>query len=162
MKGFQAFIWVIIIVIVAALIYFFVGMQKADISTYSSSKDKGRAVFVITDAAANMNSVSSVKMTVDSVQVHSASQGWVTVSSSSKTYDLLELKSEGKQALIVDSQLKADTYDQMKLGVSKVVVVSSQGEQEAKLPSNELKIQDDFKVDSNSTTTATFDFVADE
>ena len=43
--------------------------------------ENGRLVFTMADAAAEMQSVSSVKITVDSVKVHSASEGWVTVSS---------------------------------------------------------------------------------
>ena len=127
-----------------------------------AASGKGRAVFAITDAAADMGSVSSVKVTVDSVKVHSAAEGWVTVSSSPKTYDLLKLKAEGSQELLADAELKEGTYDQIRLDISNVVVTDANGEHDAKLPSGELKIQGNLVVDANSTATATFDFIADE
>ena len=45
-----------------------------------SAAETGRVIFTITDAAADMGSVTSVKVTVDSVSVHSASEGWAAVS----------------------------------------------------------------------------------
>ncbi len=159
MKGSQIILWVIVIALIIAAIYFFAASPKVESSL---SENEGRAVFTITDAAANMGSVSSVKVTIDDVKAHSTSQGWVTISSNSKTYDLLQLKAEGKQALLIDTQLKTDTYNQVRLEVSKVIVVDSQGESEAKLPSNELRIQNEFTVNENSTTSLTFDFIADE
>ncbi len=124
--------------------------------------EKGRVVFVMTDAAANMNSVTSVKVTVDSIKVHSAAKGWIEVSSADRTYDLLQLKAQGQSELIADVQLDEDTYNQIRLEISKVVVTDAQGEHEAKLPSGELKINGNIVVEANSTATATFDFVADE
>lgn len=123
---------------------------------------EGRAVFVITDAAANMSAVSSVKVTVDSVRVHSAAEGWVTVSSTPKTYDLLQLKAEGSNAILADAQLKEGTYQQLRLDISKVIVTDASGEHEAKLPSGELKTAGVLVVKADSTATATFDFIADE
>ncbi len=122
----------------------------------------GRAVFVITDAAADMGSVTSVKITIDSIKVHSESEGWVDVSSNSETYDLLQLKAEGKTELLADIELKEGSYDEIRLDISKVVVADAQGEHEAKLPSGELKIKSELNVESNSTSSASFDFVADE
>ena len=123
---------------------------------------EGRAVFAITDAAANMSAVTSVMVTVDSVSVHSATEGWVTVSSEPQSFDLLKLKAEASQELLADVKLKEGTYQQLRLDISKVVVVDDKGEHEAKLPSGELKIVGDLEVKANSTSTATFDFIADE
>lgn len=133
-------------------------------SNYSSGYQdgKGKVAFVITDAAANMGAVSKVEVTVEEIQVHSASQGWVTVSSNAKTYDLLELKAKGTNSLLVESDLKEDTYNQIRLDVSKVMVTDSDGSHEAKLPSNQIIINQDVEVKENSTTSAKFDFIADE
>ncbi len=128
----------------------------------NSGSQTGRAVFGVTDAAADMGAVSSVQMRVESVQVHSASQGWVTVSSTPKTVDLLELKAQGATELIADAQLKADTYNQMRMAVSSVTVVDAEGSHQAKMPSNEVKFVGDLVVKANSTSSATFDFIADE
>ena len=122
----------------------------------------GRVVFSITDAAANMGSVTSVKVTVDSVSVHSASEGWVAASSTPKTYDLLQLKAQGTNALLADVQLKAGEYEQVRLMISKVVVTDAAGNHDAKLPSGELKIAGGLTISADSTATAMFDFLADE
>ena len=123
---------------------------------------KGTAVFTITDAAANMGSVSEVKVTVDSVKVHSQTEGGVTVSNQAQTYDLLELKAQGSQALLANAQLDAGTYDQLRMDISQVVVVDAEGQHEAKLPSNQLIINGNLEVSEGTTSTATFDFIADE
>ncbi|MFA4955978.1 MAG: DUF4382 domain-containing protein [Candidatus Methanoperedens sp.] len=123
---------------------------------------QGRAVFTIKDAAADMGTVSSIKVTIDSVQVHNATEGWVTVSSTPQTYDLLKLKTEGSQALLADVSLKTGTYQQVRLMNSKVVVTDASGDHEAKLPSGDLKIVGELTVNTSSTSTATFDFIADE
>ncbi|MBI2129165.1 DUF4382 domain-containing protein [Candidatus Woesearchaeota archaeon] len=124
--------------------------------------EEGRAVFAITDAAADMKAVTSIKITIDEVSVHSAAEGWATVLSAQKTYDLLKLKAEGSQELLADISLKPGIYEQVRLHISKVVVMDASGEHEAKLPSGELKILGNLVIDASSTSTATFDFMADE
>ncbi len=123
---------------------------------------EGRVVFTITDAAADMGSVTSVMVTIDSIRVHSDTEGWVTVSSTAKTFDLLKLKAEASQELMADVQLKEGSYQQLRLDISKVVVVDADGEHQAKLPSGELKVVGGFDVSANSTAVAKFDFIANE
>lgn len=127
-----------------------------------SSNGEGRVVFGITDAAADMGSVTEVKVTVDEIQAHSETEGWITISSSSQTYDLLELKNENKVVVLKDAMLKSGTYTQTRLVISKVMIVDEEGEHEAKLPSNEVKIVGDVVVEENLSSAVTFDFIADE
>ncbi|MEK6982912.1 MAG: DUF4382 domain-containing protein [Candidatus Micrarchaeota archaeon] len=128
----------------------------------SSASSNGRMVMIIKDAAADMGSVSSIKITVDKVMVQSATKGWVTVSSTPKTYDLLELKAKGSAALLADLALEQGTYNQIRMDVSNVIVTDANGSQQAKLPSGMLKFVGPVEVGVNSTTTASFDFIADE
>ncbi len=123
---------------------------------------KGTAVFAVKDAAANMGTISSVNVTIDKVEVHSETKGWINVSDTKRTYDLLELKAKGTTELISSANLDAGTYDQMRLYISKVVVVEDNIEKEVILPSNKLKIIADLEVKENETSVATFDFIADE
>ena len=127
-----------------------------------AAEKEGRVVFTITDAAADMGAVTKVMLTVDDVQVHSETEGWVTVSSTPTTVDLLKLKAEGSQELLADAKLKEGDYQHLRLDISKIVVVDAAGEHEAKLPSGELKFVGGFTVTENSISTAKFDFVADE
>ncbi len=123
---------------------------------------EGRVVFAIADAAADMGTVTAVKVTVDSVSVRSTTEGWVTVSTEPSTYDLLQLRAEGAQALLADVNLAPGTYGEMRLDISSVVVTDDKGDHEAKLPSGELKLKGDLVVEANSTSTAVFDFIVNE
>lgn len=131
-------------------------------STTPSSAAQGKVIFSVTDAATNMNGVTSVQMTVDKIEMNSEAKGWVTVSNETKVYDLLVLKS--KAALAVAAQVNVDegVYNQVRLHIKKVAVVKSGVEAEAKLPSNSLKVNGKFTVKSGSTTSVKLDFVADE
>ncbi len=136
--------------------------QGTDYSTGGTISSKGNTYFTITDAAANMGAVNSIKMTVNGVKVHSAQQGWIDVSSSMQTYDLLKLKAEGTQALLASAQLNPDTYDKIKLNVQSVVVTDANGDHQAKLPSNEFTVITELVVKANTTSSTTFDFIANE
>jgi len=149
----------VVVAVLALGFYFFSGNNQ---TVKTGPNDEGRLVLAITDAAANMGSVQKVDVTIDKVEVHSTTEGWVTLSSASKSYDLLELKRNGELQLMTDSKVKAGTYDQVRLDISKVVVTDSNGTHEAKLPSNELKINNEIIVNANSTATASFDFIADD
>ncbi len=122
----------------------------------------GRAVYAMKDAAADFGSMTSVKMTVDRVEAQSSTSGWVTVSSTPKTYDLVQLKNDASTRIIADANMSADTYNQIRMHVSSVVVTDAQGTHEAKLPSNELRMASQIVVHENSTSTATFDFLGDQ
>ncbi|MBI2138360.1 DUF4382 domain-containing protein [Candidatus Woesearchaeota archaeon] len=135
--------------------------SETDVQGGSAIDGKGRIVVGITDKAASMGSVTSIKVTVDSVQAHSAAKGWVTVSSQPKTFDLLKLDAEGKTELFADTSIDTGTYQQLRLAISKAVVVDAEGEHDAKLPSGDIRIVGNLKVDEESTSTALFDFKAD-
>ena len=123
---------------------------------------KGRLVMGLKDPSSGMGSVSSVKITLESVKVHSDSKGWVNLSTTQRTFDLLELNSSGVIALLADVNLSTGSYNQVRLDISKVTVTDSEGVHEAKLPSNELKITGDLEIKENMTSTAVFDFSASE
>lgn len=122
----------------------------------------GRAVFSISDEAADMGAVTSIKVTVDSLGVHSKGGAWVNVSSTAQTFDLLELRAKGTAELVADANLQAGSYDQMEISISKVIVVDASGEHEAKLPSNKLRINGSLEVEADAIATADFDFIADQ
>ena len=127
-----------------------------------SSSAEGTVVMGMADAAADMGAVTSVKVTVNSVKVHASGGAWTDVSTKSQTYDLLQLKAKGTTELLAQTKLKAQSYDQLELGISKVVVTDKQGDHEAKLPSNTLKFKGNLEVKANSTATARFDIKTDK
>ena len=123
---------------------------------------KGKAMFSISDPAADMGAVSSIQLTIDSVRVHSQGGAWTTLSTNPQTFDLLELRAKGASQLLAQADLAAGSYDQMELNISRVVVIDDKGQHEAKLPSNKLHLQGELEVQTNATATANFDFLADK
>jgi hypothetical protein len=123
---------------------------------------EGRIVVGITDPAQNMGTVSSVVVTVNQVQLHSETQGWITVSSDTKQYDLVSLNQSNTVSLYADASVSAGTYNQVRLDIGKVVVTDSGVTHEAKLPSGMLKITGNFIVKEGETSSAVFDFKADQ
>jgi len=154
MKQGKKFIGLMFALLVVSLI--------AACSPQAQQSTSGRAVFTMTDAAANMGAVTSIKVTVDSVKVLGENGVWTEVSSKQQTYDLLKLKASGTQVLLADYNLASGTYQQVRLDISKVVVTDASGDHVAKLPSGELKIVGRVKVNDNSTSTVKFDFIADK
>jgi hypothetical protein len=123
---------------------------------------KGRVVMTVTDAAVNLGSVSSIKMTVDNIALHSDANGWIDVAAPKRTYDLVALKLSGNQALLADLSLLPARYDQMRLDISNVTVTDSNGTHNAKLPSGRLRLNGEIVVLENKIATVSFDFIADE
>ncbi|MSP78797.1 MAG: DUF4382 domain-containing protein [Dehalococcoidia bacterium] len=122
----------------------------------------GKAVFVMSDAAADMGTVTSVQVTVDGLRVHSTGGAWTIVAVNSQTYDLLALRSQNSAKLLADATLNVGSYDQMELSIAKASVVDSKGMHEAVLPSGKLQIKGDLDVKSGATATVNFDFLADQ
>lgn len=136
--------------------------NTSDILTYNP-KTQGKIVFGVTDAASNMGGVSSVLVTINKVEVRSvATNDWVTVSNETKQYDLLALKTAGAVSLIANINADVGVYDQAKLVISKVLIVKNGIEQEAKLPSGELKTFVNIVVNADQTSSIVFDFIADK
>ena len=98
--------------------------QNTNSNNYNT-QTQGKIIFGITDAAASMSNISSVLITVDSAQIHSEQKGWIAVANEPKQYDLLALKQSGGIALIADTVVDMGTYNQVRLLVSKVVVVEN-------------------------------------
>ncbi|MFA6269073.1 MAG: DUF4382 domain-containing protein [archaeon] len=137
---------------------------KIEINTLTNNtiEQNGRLIVALADAAANMSSIQKIQITVDSVRVHNDTNGWIDTAMSSKTYDLLDLNITNTTVLLVDTNIPMGNYDQIELGVQKVLVTDTNGTVEAKLPSNRLKIITNTRIGANSITAARFDLLANE
>lgn len=117
----------------------------------------GRLEIWVTDAEAEF---SSVNVTVSEVQVHRSSdnvpdeEGWITVISDDRTFDLIELRDI--RALLGDEELEAGHYTQIRLNVDNVTVDGSSAQ--VKLPSGVLRIVGQFRIEVDCTTSLTLDF----
>ncbi len=152
---------VVVLVVVLGIGAIYLYNQQAPSQSYNP-KTQGKLVLGVTDATTDINGVSSVLITVNKVEIHSTTNGWVAVSNETKQYDLLALKQSGAVSLLANANVDVGTYDQMRLMVSKVVVIKNGVAQEAKLPSGELKIIGKIVIDADKTSTAVFDFMADK
>lgn len=130
--------------------------------TTNQGAAKGQVVVSITDAAAAMDGVTAVNLTVNKIEMHSALQGWVTVSNDVKQYDLLALKAKGALSVAAQASIPVGTYDQIRLSVQTVQVIKAGVAAEAKLPSNKLEIFGTFNVAADATTSLKLDFLASE
>lgn len=143
---------ILILVAVVAVVLFM---------SYGEGAEQGKVVFAITDAAMDMKDVNSINITVDQISVHSEAKGWVVISNANKEFDLLKLKETGALAFVAEANLAAGTYDQVRLNVSNIVVVKGGQTIEAKLPSSKLTLTSNLVINADTTSTITFDFLAD-
>jgi hypothetical protein len=107
-----------------------------------------------------MGAITSVKVTVNSAQVHSTVNGWVSLNMTPTTLDLLQLKARSTSALLADVNLSPGDYDQVWLDLSNVVVTDGSGSHNAKLPSGTLRVMLNSHVTANQTSSVSFDFDA--
>ncbi len=165
-KSIITLVVIVVIVLLGAGAIYLYNQQPSSPSQNSANSTTtgttGNLVFGIKDAAASMGNITSVMITVDKIELHNETQGWVTVSSDTKSFDLLALKASGATSLLAQSSVTAGTYDQMRLEVTNVMVTQNGTTSEAKLPSGELKIVGTIVVNADKTSTAVVDFMTDK
>lgn len=126
--------------------------EGSQTTTYVTLSDPGNV----------LDGVTAIDLTVSSVRIHNQDvDNWVTLTQEEQTFDLLELQKDDVKALLAETNLSPGTYNQVRFEVASVMVIYQGEEQEAKLPSNELKINIDFEV-TNETALLDFDFLANE
>ncbi len=151
------------LVILAVLIVGGIWVVKARHNDNGPEATEGRAVFAVTDDPTALNGVSTVKITIDKVEVQSAGSGWITLSDTPKEFDLMALKSAGAAEIVADADLNAATYNKIRLNIGKVVVATeTKGDVEAKLPSDQMDFMVNVPVTAGETSTALIDFMLDD
>ncbi len=92
--------------------------------------------------------------------------GWITLKLDEEaTFDLLDYQDGLEKLLATGVEIKAGTYTQVRLDVTKVLVSfkdTTREPEEAKLPGDKLKFIQPFEVKADSTTTLVFDFDAEK
>ncbi len=146
----------------AAVAIFFYYVGRGSTERDGASPDEGRVVFAITDAAASLDDIESILITINEVRVNSEATGWVTVSDAAKQFDLLRLKESGTLAFLAEGSVPAGAYGQIRLAVGKILVISKGKTVQAKLPSDDLKVVGALTVEKGKTSSVTFDFLADQ
>ncbi|MBS3149644.1 DUF4382 domain-containing protein [Candidatus Woesearchaeota archaeon] len=121
---------------------------------------EGRVIFGVTDLGVDTSSITSIRITIDKIEVHNSDKGWIKVMNTSQTVDLVTLDKEDIIQLLSDIKLEAGTYQQIRLVLSNILVTDSGGLKNAMLPSSEVKIIGNLNVNPDSISTVTLDFNA--
>lgn len=157
---------IIVLIVVAAIavgaLVLFNNLRKGGEEASSGVEGKGWLFFSITDAAASLEGISEIKMTVDRVEVFSSAQGWVTVNEQDKTFNLLDLRARNEMSLLAQAQVNADTFNRVRVTLADVEVEKKTGAKiNASLPSKELVLNAAVKVEPKTTTHVKLDVLAD-
>src|SRR5262249_20949581 len=107
--------------------------------------------------------ITSVTVTIDSIEVHGAASGWQVVSTAPKTFDLLKLKNVTADLAL--ASLQPDKYTQIRLKVVSGQVGVDGSPQPLIVPSGAqiaLSVITPFEVLPGQITVLTLDFDADK
>ena len=156
------------VIIIVGSIYIF-SQKRSNTNTSAETlarnqdnASEGSVIFSVTDATADMNSISEINMQVNKVEIHDNTGGWTTVSTNPRTYSLLKLNAENKSELLSNNmEVKSGTYDQVRLTLDSIAIKTKSGTTKtAKLPSNELTLNTNLVVNDKQTSSVNFDFLA--
>ena len=126
-------------------------------------KNTGSLFIGITDASADINNVNDIDMSVSKVEVHSATKGWVTVSSRSKDYKLLSLKASGKTEFYAKENIESGTYDRARVTLGNTIVkTKTKGDVKAVLLSSQVVMNITTKIKNGEDSHIKLDFLADK
>ena len=126
----------------------------------SSTDGQGTMQVSMVDAPAS--SYDSIVVVVSEVSVHSnaSSESWITLSSETKTVNLLSLVN-GVEAVMGETKLAAGTYSQLRLTLGDSCWVYASGVKIAlKIPSTEIKLNIHAEITANVTYKLVLDFDA--
>ncbi len=145
--------------VLATLAFLAIGGCSSDDSP-SASGGSGTMQVSMVDAPAS--GFDSIVVTVTEVSVHSntGADSWITLSSGTKTFNLLSLVN-GMESVIGSASLSAGTYSQLRLTLGDTCRVYSSGVMIAlKVPSNEIKLNIHATIQANVTYKMVLDFDA--
>lgn len=128
----------------------------------ASNEGTGRMQVTMVDAPAS--AYDSIMISVQRVEIHTSSsasaEGWITLNSEAKTYDLLSLVN-GVEAVLGEADLAAGTYTQMRLVLGDSCYVYAGGIKIAlTVPSSEIKLNINATIRANVTYKLVLDFDA--
>ncbi len=128
----------------------------------SAEAVKGRIVVTATSAAADLQDITGIAVTVQNISIHNASQGWSDLSAPAATLNLVQMQNESAETVLVDAYADIGSYDRIRLILANPVVTDAAGEHNATLPSTEYAADANLTVAMESAAVATFDFIANE
>ena len=165
---------IVAIVVAVAMVVMLVGGYPAP----ETAQAKGTLQIMVTDAPPE-EEVTSIMVTVESVEVHKAAAqqeqqqsatnstdekaGWLPLDilAGNETFDLLQI--QGIEEVLAVAELEAGNYTQIRMTISNVQVRLGDGDlQDVILPSGKLKFIHPFDIVGGQTTALLFDFDAEK
>ncbi len=158
---------VILIIVIGGIWYFSAhrgnNTPTATTTPQTSTAAHGSVYLGITDAAANMTAINDIELNVSKVALEGDGGAEVVVSNTPQTFNLLSLNKTGQIMLAGNVDASAGTYHQVMLEVSSVTIDKKDGTKvQAKLPSGELRINNDVTVTAGQSSAVTLDFLASQ
>lgn len=115
----------------------------------------GATLFTISDSPMQYN-ISAVYVKLNSISIHSETNGkWYKIPSY-ETFNLVELRNISK--VIAGAEMPYGNYNEVVLNVSNVEATVNGTNESVFLPSGKLRIFDEFNISGNSTNIINFDF----
>ncbi len=164
---------IVAVVAVLAMVIMLIGGYAAP----EAVQAKGTLQIMVTDAPPE-EEVTSIMVTVESVEVHKAAAeqeqeqsannstdedaGWLPLDilAGNETFDLLQI--QGIEEVLAVTELEPGKYTQIRMTISNVQVKLGDGDlQDVILPSGKLKFIRPFDIVENQTTALLFDFDAE-
>ncbi len=156
---------VVVVILIILGVLWYQDNKKTEMAPTTSSNTSGIGSLYIgvTDATADINNVSDISMQIKKVEIRNSAGEWVTVSSSSKVYNLLNLKENNTIKLYAQSNVPAGLYDRVRvtIGDSKVKT-KSRGEVKAYVPASQIVFNMNINVLPNESTHLKLDILADQ
>lgn len=150
-------------VIFGAVLVIVVIMGVLSYQDSKKSNDSTNLIIGITDATAEISNVNDIDLSIKKIEVYSKTNGWVTVSSDSKSYKLLTLHSSGKTELYAKARISEGVYEKIRVSLGDVIIkTKSKGDMKATLPSQYIAIDSNLKVKSDQISTLKLDILADQ
>jgi hypothetical protein len=149
---------IVVIVIIVAIATGVVWYQYK-----KNSEPTGQVYVSMMDATTTIENVSGIDFAVQKVELHNQTNGWITVSSADKTYDLLELHARSRAELYGKNRVPAGIYDRVRMTMGDVTVKTlANGNVQAYTPGAELVVNIHSAVKKNTDTEIKIDVLADQ
>jgi hypothetical protein len=127
--------------------------------------NKGTLILQITDANDDLN-ITEALVTISSITVHlgaggnNTTEGWYTIVEEQQTFDLIEL--QDVKEFLGSENLTVGIYTQIRLNVDQALVTIDGVQHDLEIPSETVKLVNNFRIDANETKILTLDFEVQE
>lgn len=152
---------IVVLVIIGVLSY----QKNSKVAQPATDNKSGGSLYIgVTDKSADIKNVNDVDLSVKKIEMHSATNGWITVSSSERKYALFSLKANGQVKLYIKKDnVPSGFYDKVRVTLGDVVVhTKTKGDIKATMPSSQIVMNVAVQVNDNKNTHIKLDFLADK